>query len=158
MTDWFKELEDRLPTLGHRNWLAIVDMAFPDLVAPGIVKIWTNADLLRVLSDCLRLIQRFPHIKPILWLDRELDFVREEEAPGISQYRENLKVTLEKLPVKQENHEDIIKRLDEAGRTFTVVLLKTRTCLPYSSVFVELECGYWDKTRESHLRERLVSP
>ncbi len=33
-----------------------------------------------------------------------------------------------------------------------MLLLKTRQVIPYSSVFVELQCGYWDDRAEQALR------
>ena len=40
-------------------------------------------------------------------------------------------------------HEKTIEQLDEAGQTFHVLLLKTDLTLPYTSVFIRLDCGYW---------------
>ena len=50
-------------------------------------------------------------------------------------------------------HEQIIGKLDAAGKTFQVLLLKTNMTIPYTSVFFELECGYWDAASEKRLRE-----
>ncbi|MHB1306661.1 MAG: hypothetical protein ACYC23_06230, partial [Limisphaerales bacterium] len=52
-------------------------------------------------------------------------------------------------------HERIISRLDEAGKTFHVLILKTRMTLPYTSVFLELDCGYWSPEAEKALRDAL---
>ena len=53
-------------------------------------------------------------------------------------------------------HEQIIRRLEEAGRSFQVLVLKTDLTLPYSSVFIELECGYWTDEAEHALRDALA--
>jgi hypothetical protein len=50
---------------------------------------------------------------------------------------------------------EIIKRLDESSKLFNVILLKTDEILPYSSVFLELDCGYWDGDKEARLRQAI---
>jgi len=45
--------------------------------------------------------------------------------------------------------------MDEVARTFRVVIIKTRLTLPYTSVFIELHCGYWSPDNERNLRASL---
>jgi len=49
-------------------------------------------------------------------------------------------------------HEEIISRLDRTGDVFQVLAIKTKMRLPYTSVFVELDCGYWNAQAEDRLR------
>ena len=42
-----------------------------------------------------------------------------------------------------------------AGATFRVLIIKTDMTLPYTSVFCELDCGYWSAAAEQRLREAL---
>ena len=58
-------------------------------------------------------------------------------------------------PVRAELHEEIIKKLDAAGQSFHVLILKTRHLQPYTSVFLQLECGYWTADKEAQLRAAL---
>ena len=53
-------------------------------------------------------------------------------------------------------HEVNIDRLDQAGETFHVLLFKTDLALPYTSVFIELEAGYWTPEAEASLREAMT--
>jgi hypothetical protein len=53
-------------------------------------------------------------------------------------------------------HEQIIGKPDEAGKTFKVLLIKTPLTKPYTSVFFQLECGYWNAKAESELREAMM--
>jgi hypothetical protein len=52
-------------------------------------------------------------------------------------------------------HEELIGKLDEAAKTFRVLILKTNLTLPYTSVFLELDCGYWDAGSEERLRQAI---
>jgi hypothetical protein len=40
--DWKEQLRDELPLLGHRNWIAVVDSAYPLQNSPGIKMIATG--------------------------------------------------------------------------------------------------------------------
>lgn len=50
-------------------------------------------------------------------------------------------------------HEQIIARLDEAGKQFRVLIFKSTLRVPYTSVFLELDCGYWSEDSENRLRD-----
>ena len=43
----------------------------------------------------------------------------------------------------------------EAGKTFKVLLIKTTLTKPYTSVFFQLECGYWNAEAEKSLRDAM---
>jgi hypothetical protein len=49
----------------------------------------------------------------------------------------------------------IIEQLDQAGESFKVVIIKTDLVLPYTSVFIRLDCGYWSAEAEAALRESM---
>ena len=45
--------------------------------------------------------------------------------------------------------------LEDASESFNVLVIRTPTALPYTSVFIELQPGYWDAESEARLRERI---
>ena len=49
-------------------------------------------------------------------------------------------------------HEEILERINGAAAKYEVLVLKTATTLPYTSVFLELDCGYWNESAEARLR------
>jgi hypothetical protein len=149
---WPDTLKKRLPLLGHRNWIVVADAAYPWQTAPGIETLATRGHQIDVLREVLDAVEAAPHVRPIIYTDAELPFLREEDAPGIGNYRDELRIIFGGRPVESLPHEDIIKRLDEAGRAFHVLLLKTKLTLPYTSVFVQLDCGYWNAQAERRLR------
>ena len=144
------ELQRLLPRLGHRNWIAVVDSAFPELVAPGVTT-FVGGDL----EGTLRALEACSHVRYDAFLDSELDYLDERESVGIQAYRDRLDRFLEGVPTTRLPHERIIHMLDEAARTYRVVVIKTDARLPYTSLFLRLECGYWDERAESRLRERI---
>ena len=150
--DWKAKLQKELPLLGHRNWIVVADSAYPLQTAPGIETIYVEADQLEVVKGVLAELAKTKHVKPTIYTDTELKFVAEKNAPGISAYREALAKILANQPAPFLPHEQIIGKLDEAGKTFKVLLIKTPLTKPYTSVFFQLECGYWNTESEKELR------
>lgn len=155
--EWEELLDRRLATFGHRNWIVIADSAYPAQSRAGIETVATGASQLDVVEAVLSRIEASKHVRPKIMLDAELPHVAEADAPGIDAYR----AALGKLSASRQStslpHEEIIAKLDEAGAKFNVLILKTDMALPYTSVFVELECGYWTDEREQRLRAALKS-
>jgi hypothetical protein len=153
--DWQRLLQQRLPVYGHRNWVVIADSAYPSQTRPGIETLVTGSDQLTVVRYVLDQLSRYRHLRPIVHLDAELPHVPERNAPGIGVYRELLKEVLDGRAVQSLPHEQIINNLDRAGEKFNVLILKTDLTLPYTSVFLELDCGYWSAEAEQQLRRAM---
>lgn len=156
--DWRAELRERLPVLGHRNFVVIADSAYPAQSNPGIRTIYTGRPQLEVVQAVLAAVAAAPHVSPVIYVDAELDAVPPADAPGIDTYRTELMRLVTGKTVRPLPHMDIIRRLDETAKLFNVLILKTDLTLPYTSVFIELDCGYWNAEAESRLREKLKTP
>jgi hypothetical protein len=157
VSDWKDTLAQSLPLLGHRNWIVVADSAYPWQVSPGVQTINTGASQLEVTKAVLKALAGTRHVKPTVYVDNELSFVSEDAAPGISAYRADLAKLLEGANTTKLPHEQIIGKLDEAGKTFHVLLLKTNLTIPYTSVFFQLECGYWNAASEKLLRDTIAA-
>ncbi len=152
---WTERLAASLPALGHRNWIVVADSAFPLQVSPGIETIVTNEDHFAVLRKVLKAVDAAKHVRPKIWLDKELAYVSEDLAPGADAVRQRLEDMLKGRGAAPVLHEELISRLDQAGRTFKIVMVKTTLAVPYTSVFLELDCGYWPPEAEAKLREKM---
>ena len=146
-----------LPELGHRNWVVIADSAYPAQSRPGIETIYVGGDQMDTVTRVLEAIDASPHVQASVYVDSELDSVDEGDASGIGEYRETLSDYLKGRPVTSLPHERIIEKLDNAGKTFRILVLKTDMTLPYTTVFVELDCGYWSSEAERRLRRAVES-
>jgi hypothetical protein len=153
--DWRSQLTQELPLLGHRNWIAVVDSAYPLQTSAGIETIETDADQLDVVRTVLDALSKTKHVRPVIFTDAELKVVPESDAPGVTAYRQALASMLKTSGATSLPHEQIISKLDEAGKTFHVLVLKTRMTIPYTSVFMRLDCGYWTDDQENRLREMI---
>lgn len=153
---WESKLLKQIKLLGHRNWIVVADAAYPLQSKPGITTIMSNEDHFTTLEKVNKLIQEQNHIKPIIYLDKEIDFISENSAKGITEFRNKLKMKLETKSTRKIIHEDIIAMLDEAAKVFNVVIIKTDFDIPYTSVFFQLDCKYWNAEAENKLREELL--
>ena len=149
---WRMRLAEELPLLGHRNWIAIVDSAYPLQTSSGIETVETDSDQLEVVKTVLEQIGGAKHVRPVIFTDAELKAVPESDAAGVTAYRQALGHLLGGAGAQSLPHEEIISRLDEAGKTFHILVLKTKMTIPYTSVFVRLDCGYWTDDAEKRLR------
>ncbi len=154
-TGWQQKVTAELPLLGHRNWIVIVDSAYPLQSSPGVETVETGADQLAVLDYVLNAIKQSRHVRPLVHTDAELPFVLESEAPGVDRYREQLKSRLSEIPSDSIPHQDLIDHLNEMGKTFHVLVLKTTMTIPYTSVFLQLDCKYWSAESEARMRARM---
>ena len=153
--DWKAQVAEAMPLLGHRNWVLIVDSAYPLETSRGIETVETDADELTVVRAVLESIHASRHVRPIITLDSELAFVPDQDAPGASAYRAQIGKLLQGYDVQSLPHDTILKAIDKEGKVFHVLVLKTSMAIPYTSVFIRLDCKYWSEDAEKRLRAKM---
>jgi len=152
---WTQDFARLLPLLGHRNWILVVDKAYPYQSAPGITTLDTREPLPDVLERVVAALNATPHVRPVFYTDLELNAIGEDLAPGASAYRAELARILKGADTQTLPHDSVFAKLADASKLFQVVVLKTESTLAYSSVFIELDCAYWSPAKEKALREKL---
>ena len=156
-TNWEQILKDRLKLYGHRNWVVIADSAYPAQSRQGIETIAADDEQATVVEHAFAILRQCKHVRPAIYTDEELRFVPEEDAPGVTLYRAQISGFLSGYEASSLPHEEIISKLDQVGETFRVLLIKTKMRIPYTSVFLELQCGYWNTRAENRLRTAIRS-
>ena len=149
---WERSLKRLLPLWGHRNWIVVADSAYPAQSNTGIETIATGVDHLQLLKSTLNAIRRSKHVRTHLYVDAELEFVAENDALGVTRYREELARLIGNQAIQVIAHDRIIEKLDESAKLFRILILKSTLTIPYTSVFFELGCGYWTSEAEQRLR------
>lgn len=149
-SSWQMQLDSLLPLMGHRNWIIIADGAFPLQSSPGMIYVNTSAALPEVARYAMHRISSSAHVQPVLYMDKELLYV-----PGASAYRDTMQQLFKGLPVQTLLHDSVFAKMDKTAGLFKVLVLKTSTTLAYSSVFMNLDCRYWNAGKEQQLREAM---
>lgn len=152
---WKAKVAAAMPLLGHRNWILIVDSAYPLQSSPGVETIETNAGMFDVVDYVLKTINGSIHVRPNIYMDAELPFVADEDAPEASAYRAQIAKVLHGYTVESVLHDKIIANIGETGSQFHVLVLKTNLAIPYTSVFIRLDCKYWGSEAEKRMREKM---
>jgi RbsD / FucU transport protein family len=154
--DWKQQLKSVLPLFGHRNWIVVADSAYPAQSRPGIETIVSGAGQIEVARRVLDMIAGSESVRANIYLDQELQFVAETDAPGISRYRKQLAELFRSAQTTTLPHEQIIAKLDQSAQMFRVLIIKTEMTIPYTSIFFELDCAYWSLDAERRLRAAMA--
>ena len=154
-SDWKARVSESMPLLGHRNWILIVDSAYPLQSSPGVETIETNASHFEVLRYVLGAVNNSIHVRPLIYMDKELPFVSDDDSPGASTYRTQVAQVLSDYTIESIPHERVIAQVDETSKQFHVLVLKTTMTIPYSSVIIRLDCKYWSGDAERRMRARM---
>ena len=152
---WQDILENDLHLLGHRNWILVVDKAFPEQSSSGMKYLYVEQDLLPTLEYVLEKVEASTHVKPIIYQDKELSFITEEQLEGIEAFRTEAEKVMADREVNTLLHDEVFGMLDESSSLFRVLVIKTSCTLPYTSVFLQLDCSYWNGDQENALREAM---
>lgn len=152
--DWEERFRELLPLFGHRNWVVIADAAFPAQVG-SVEVIATGEDHVRLVERVLEALRDAPHVRPAIRLDAELDYLPEPAVAGLKATRGAIHRAVTGLECVSVPHAELLERLAETGATYRILVLKSTGTVPYSSVFVELDCGYWGPEQEAMLRRAM---
>ena len=152
---WQQRLNQLLPLYGHRNWIVVADSAYPVQSQPGVETIFTGGDHLEVVRTVRDAITVSRHVRALIRVDKEFDFVQEPDSPGIGEYQRKLNELLAGATVTPIPHLELIGQIDRASTLFSMLILKTNLTIPYSSVFFELDCGYWNAEAEKRMRDAM---
>ena len=154
-SSWQAAVDRQAAQLGYRNWIVIAEASFPAHNRPGLRQVSASVEVPEALDYVLTTLEQTENVRPQIYLTRELRSVENDFAPGIDNLRERLEASLHGHEPTQLDQQSLLTLLEYANRSFDVLVIRTTTALPYSSVFIELQPGYWDVDSETRLRERI---
>jgi tRNA U34 5-carboxymethylaminomethyl modifying enzyme MnmG/GidA len=153
---WLSTVDQEVHKLGTFNWVIIAEPSFPALSRSGITTITTPVSTTEALDGVLQSIDSHSHVRPRIHLTREAGAVTEHDTPGINHYRARLKKVLNARETLTLTNNTLNLLITDARKNYRILVIKTTTSLPYTSVFLELESGYWDGVSETALRKRML--
>ena len=81
--DWKASADDQVNQLGYRNWIVVAEASFPAHSRSGVRQITADAEVPEVVDYVLNALERTQHVRPRIYLTRELRAVENDFAPGI---------------------------------------------------------------------------
>jgi hypothetical protein len=133
----------------------VVDKAFPSLSSPNIEVVYADVDIRTALDTTIKMLENATHVKPIIYIDKEFAYITEKELTGITEFRTKAHASIQSFNPSELVHDDVFGRVNEISSMFKVLVIKTNETVPYSSVFIELDCKYWSGEKETALRKAM---
>lgn len=152
---WQAAVDRQAAQLGYRNWIVIAEASFPAQNRPGVRQISAPVEVPEALDYVLQALEQSENLRPQIYQTRELRSVENDFAPGIDDLRKRMQGALHGHEATELDQQSLLTLLEDANRSFDVLVIRTQTALPYTSVFLELQPGYWDAESEARLRERI---
>ncbi len=152
---WRAEVNRQAGQLGYRNWIVIAEASFPAHSRPGIRQVNASVDVPEALDYVLKTLEQTENVRPQVYVTREMRSVENDFAPGMDDHRKRLIASLHGHETTELDQQSLLTLLEDANRSFDVLVIRTTSALPYSSVFLELQPGYWDIDSETRLRDRI---
>jgi D-ribose pyranose/furanose isomerase RbsD len=152
---WQDAVDRHARQLGSRNWIVITEASFPALNRGGISKVEANAEVPAALEYVLNSIDQTQHVKPNIYLTRELRSMDNNSAPGIDDLRKKIKESLHEIETIELPQDSLMTLMTDANRSFEILVIRTTSAMPYGNIFIELQPGYWDAEAEQQLRNRI---
>lgn len=154
---WQAAVDRQAGQLGYRNWIVIAEASFPAHNRPGVRQIAAPVEIPEAVDYVLHALEQTENVRPQVYLTRELRSVENDFAPGIDDFRKRIQDSLHGHEATELDQQSLLTLLEDANRSFDVLVIRTQSALPYSSVFLELQPGYWDAESEARLRQRIES-
>ena len=148
-------VDSQAAQLGYRNWIVIAEASFPAHNRPGVRQVSAPVEIPEALDYVLHALEQTENVRPQVYLTREVRAVENDFAPGIDEFRKRIQSALHGHEATELDQQSLLTLLEDANRSFDVLVIRTQSALPYTSVFLELQPGYWDEASETRLRERI---
>jgi len=150
------EVKHKINLMGHRNWVLLVDSAFPEQNSGGMEILLMEGGILENLAWLLDMINAAPHVDAKIYRDLELDFLDDGMVDGIGDFKVGLESHFQNNVVTSLLHDEVFTLLDQEAALFSVLVIKTEELMPYTSIFLRLDCGYWNEEQEQYLRNKMT--
>lgn len=145
----------QLQQLGARNWVVIADPTYPIPAGLGAITMAVSSGSADTFREVLDILELQASLTPRIWVNNEMDVVTEDMAPGIKEFRKEVNSLLSGRFCYRLDERIISMQLAEAAKDFRVLFIKTGTRLPYSTIAIELDSGYWSSDSEAEIRSRM---
>lgn len=152
---WVGSVDNEISSLGAYNWIIIAESSYPTSGRSGTRTLFSPERIPATLDQVLQSIDSSGHVKGRLYMAREVQQLTPDYAPGIEGFKKSLEKHLHGREIQHLPQRSLKILKESAERNFQILMVKTQTTLPYTSIYIELESGYWDSESETALRRQI---
>ena len=153
--EWESKLTAALPLFGHRNWIVVADCGLSRAIQARHrdrrrrrrSDSMSSTQVLDAIAASSHVrANSLPRLASLLLSPRS-------DAPGVHEYRKQLESALHGAQVRHSCRTSrSFTNSISPPQVFRILIIKTEMTIPYTSVFFELDCGYWSAEAEERLR------
>ena len=151
---WQQQIAGALPIFGTGNWVVIASTDFPLLSVNGVETIRVPDGLAAAVNSMEGIFQMSNRMRPTFHLASELD-VAATQNDDAKAYMTELAKILPTTGVVKMPAADILQTIIDTAAKKRVLVLKTDSMIPYGSVAIELQPGFWSAEQEQALRDAM---
>jgi hypothetical protein len=152
---WQRVLQHRLEVFGTNNWIVVTDAAYPAQNSDGIEIITASEPQIVIVKTVFDALTNSKLLAANVSTTAELAHIPEQDAQGITTYRASLSQLFTGQTIDTLAQESAISKIEEASHHVRVLVIKSTSPLPYSSVFFQLTSANWSPDAEKRLRESI---
>lgn len=149
---WGAGVSREIRALGVSNWIIVAESSFPIISRRGVRTMVVEAEIPEVVDYIVNDLESVSNVTASFNTARELPFVENDNAPGIDEFRRLLSEALHGNTVREMDNRSLNLLAQSDASKFAILVFKTKTNLPYSNVYIELDSGFWDRSSEDKLR------
>ncbi len=153
---WQQQIAGALPIFGSGNWVVVASTDFPLLSTAGVETIRVPDGLAAAVNSMEGIFQMSSRLRPSFHVASELDFAATQNDDAKAYLAEITKI-LPTVGVVKMPAADIVQTVIDTAATKRVLVIKTDSMIPYGSIAVELEPGFWSPEQEQALRDAMKS-
>lgn len=151
------KLEQEVLKLGAKNWILVTDSAYGIPENANTSLILSGKTLDQTLSQVLQQIDSLGHVWPRIYTLREFEFLEPSHAPGINAIKAARKVAMGGRANQIIPNSTAFILLKNIIKEHKILIVKSSSAFPYSSVYLELDSGYWNSRSEAELRAKMAN-
>ena len=152
---WAGIVEREVDALGIQNWIIVAESSSPVVSGLGVRTLVLDGEIPQIVDCIVNLLAKSETVTPSFNTALELSFVSNDRVPGIDYLREQHNEALHEHQVRQMDNRSLTLLAHSDASKYAIMVLKSKTALPSSSVFIELDSGYWDRESEDRLRQEM---
>ena len=152
---WAGIVEREVDALGIQSWIIVAESSFPVVSGLGVRTLVLDGEIPQIVDCIVNHLAKSETVTPSFNTALELSFVSNDRVPGIDYLREQHNEALHEHQVRQMDNRSLTLLAHSDASKYAIMVLKSKTALPSSSVFIELDSGYWDRESEDRLRQEM---